>query len=127
MKCSPYFSAGFGLMGLGVGLSFLRQAAVLGGSAIQRRMLVSLEIPNRDRAYAWVLQWIATQQAAAAKNPQKGILAKLAPRSHQLSVETKVQTHKNGSANAGFELVAGPGIHWIRYQGAWMQVCMTLI
>ncbi|KAH8116858.1 BCS1 N terminal-domain-containing protein [Phellopilus nigrolimitatus] len=87
--------------GVGVALTILRQSLVLGSTTLQRRMLVSVEIPNRDRAYAWVLQWMAEQQTAAPR--------------------TRVQTHKNGSANVGFELVAGPGIHWFRYRGAWMQ------
>lgn len=44
-------------------------------------------------------------------------------RSHQLSVETTVEQRKNGSSSALFRLVAGPGIHYVRYKGAWMQVC----
>lgn len=109
-------------MGVGVALTVLRQSLVLGSTVLQRRMLVSLEIPNRDRAYAWVLQWMATQQAQAkTSSSARSLLSRLAPRSHRLSVETRVQTHRNGSASIGFALVAGPGTHWLRYRGAWMQ------
>ncbi|EJD02459.1 uncharacterized protein FOMMEDRAFT_86815 [Fomitiporia mediterranea MF3/22] len=121
-------------MGVGVGLTVLRRSLVLGTSILQRRMLVSLEIPNRDRAYAWVLQWMAAQQDQAAVahsssskkfglrslSPAR-LVDRLAPKSHQLSVETRVQTHRNGSASIGFALVAGPGTHWLRYRGAWIQ------
>ena len=90
-------------------------------------MLVSLEIPNRDRSYEWVLKWMSASNAQAQlAKKSKLSLASLVPRSHQLSVETRVQTHKNGSASVGFELVAGPGTHWFKYRGAWMQVSGTL-
>ena len=112
---SPYFNAGFGLMVMGVGLTFLRQAAVLGSTALRRRMLVTLEISNRDRAYEWILAWMTHKGAHNSKPPQM--------RSHQLSVETSFQQHKNGSPSALFNLVAGPGVHWLKYRGAWMQVC----
>lgn len=90
-------------------------------------MLVSLEIPNRDRAYEWVLKWMASNAANGVAQKQPRSLARLIePRVHQLAVETRVQTHKNGSASVGFELVAGPGVHWFRYRGAWMQVSRVL-
>jgi len=47
-------------------------------------------------------------------------------RSHQLSVETLIEQRKNGSSSALFKLVAGPGTHWFRYRGAWMQVHVVL-
>jgi chaperone BCS1 len=43
-------------------------------------------------------------------------------RSHQLSVETAVEQRSNGSSSVLFKLVAGPGMHWFKYDGAWMQV-----
>ena len=108
--------------GLGVALTVLRQSLALGTTALRRRMLVSLEIANRDRAYEWVLAWMAHQSAQAAVGAGvRGLLARGA-RSHQLSVETRVQQHANGSASVGFALVAGPGVHWFKYRGAWMQV-----
>lgn len=51
---------------MGVALTALRQSVVLGTTVLRRRMLVSLEIPNRDRAYAWVLAWMASHQGQAA-------------------------------------------------------------
>ncbi|TFK76326.1 hypothetical protein BDN72DRAFT_229648 [Pluteus cervinus] len=104
-------------MGLGVGLTVLRQGVVLGSTAMRRRLLVSLEINNKDRAYEWFLAWMAHQTAHVPKsNSLFGL------RSHQLSVETQVEQRKNGSSSALFKLVAGPGIHWFKYRGAWMQV-----
>lgn len=102
------------MQGLGVALTALRQCMVFGTTVLRRRMLVSLEIPNRDRAYEWVLAWMAQQQSSVRTSGWT--------RSHQLSVETRFQQHKNGSSSVLFDLVAGPGIHWMKYRGAWMQV-----
>ncbi|KAH7929717.1 hypothetical protein BV22DRAFT_1080272 [Leucogyrophana mollusca] len=105
-------------MSVGVGLTVLRQGLVLGSTALRRRMLVSLEVNNKDRAYEWFLTWMANQaNAAARKRPGSSWL-----RSHELSVETVVEQRSNGSSSALFKLVAGPGIHWFKYRGAWMQM-----
>ncbi|CAE6512112.1 unnamed protein product [Rhizoctonia solani] len=114
---NPYFSAGFGLMGVGVGLTVLRRGATILSTLAQRRLLVSLEIPIRDHSHAWFLEWMAHQ----AKNrtlQASGIRI----HSHQLAVETTKTTHSNGASDVVFSLVPAPGTHWFRYQGAWIQV-----
>lgn len=104
--------------GVGVGLTALRKGASIATIAFQRRMLVSLEINNKDRAYEWFLAWMARE---AANSPAT---LRSAPwlRSHQLSVETMIEQRKNGSSSILFKLVAGPGTHWFRYKRAWIQV-----
>ncbi|KAJ8519468.1 hypothetical protein ONZ45_g3590 [Pleurotus djamor] len=116
---NPYFQAGFGLMGVGVALSTLRQGLMVGSVFLRRRLLVSVEINNKDRAYEWFLAWMSHRASTAA--PQ-GRTSRLLSRSHQLSVETTIENRKNGSSSAMFSLVAGPGTHWFSYNGAWMQV-----
>ncbi|KAI0277236.1 BCS1 N terminal-domain-containing protein [Russula aff. rugulosa BPL654] len=111
---NPYFQAGFGLMGVGVGITALRRGAVLASVALRRRLLVTLEINNKDRAYDWFLAWLAHHQRTTRRPAWA--------HSHQLSVETAYAQHKNGSADVLFRLVAGPGVHWLKYRGAWMQV-----
>ncbi|PCH42539.1 AAA ATPase [Wolfiporia cocos MD-104 SS10] len=121
---NPYFQAGFGLMGVGVGLSALRQAVLLSSVALRRRMLVSLEINNKDPAYDWFLTWMAHRSGEIAGAPRTRSL--LSPeswtRSHQISVQTMHEQRKNGSSSVLFKLVAGPGTHYIRYHQAWIQV-----
>ncbi|KIY43589.1 hypothetical protein FISHEDRAFT_68018 [Fistulina hepatica ATCC 64428] len=110
---SPYFSAGFGLMGVGAAATILRQATIVGTTALRRRMLVTLELTNTDPAFQWFLAWMAKRSSESS-----GRWA----RSNQLSVETTIERRKNGSTSALFKLVAGLGTHWFRYEGAWMQV-----
>lgn len=100
---------------MGVGLAVLRRSTNFLAQVLRRRMLVSLEIPNRDKAFEWFLAWQA--QSARQSSTSRFI------RSHELSLETSYQQHPNGSSEAVFNLVAGPGTHWFRYRGAWIQVC----
>jgi chaperone BCS1 len=102
----------------------MRQGVVVGTTALRRRMLVTLEINNKDRAYEWFLAWMAKQTREQAIKSSR-----FAPwtRSHQLSVETTVEQRKNGSSSALFKLVAGPGTHYVQYKGAWMQVFNSLL
>ena len=100
--------------GVGVGITVLRRATVLASVALRRRMLVTLEINNKDRSYAWFLAWLAHHQRTARRPAWA--------HSHQLSVETAYEQRSNGSADVCFSLVAGPGVHWLKYRGAWMQV-----
>lgn len=93
---------------------------MLGTTALRRRMLVTLEINNKDRSYEWFLAWMAQNQAQAAAATARG--KSLWSRSHQLSVETAFEQRTNGSSDVMFKLVAGPGTHYFKYRGAWMQV-----
>ncbi|KAJ3190037.1 hypothetical protein HDU85_000328 [Gaertneriomyces sp. JEL0708] len=108
LGANPYFSAGFGLIGVTASLAVLRQGAIRGVTLAKRRLLVTLEIPSKDHAYPWFLQWMANRGARG--------------NAHQLAVETSFVRRDNGSVASHFELVPGPGRHFFRYQGAWFQI-----
>ncbi|KAF7304979.1 hypothetical protein MKEN_01212600 [Mycena kentingensis (nom. inval.)] len=110
---NPYFQAGFGLLGLGAAAGVARTGSIWAANALRRRMLVSLEIDNRDVSYQWFLTWLTHRTKPDASRWL---------RSHELSVETMVERRNNGSSSVFFQLVAGPGKHWFKYKGAWMQV-----
>lgn len=104
---NPYFTAGFGLMGLGAGLAIARQGILRGGRFLYKQMLVDLEIASKDKSYSWFLEWMA-------QYPRR--------RSRHLSIQTIFKQHDNGSISTRFDLVPGPGNHLIRYKGAFMIV-----
>lgn len=117
-----YESNGNPLQGVGVGLGALRQAVLFSSIALRRRMLVSLEISNKDPAYEWFLAWMAQRSAAASQATVKPWSMSSWVRSHQLSVQTAQEQRKNGSSSVNFKLVAAPGTHWLKYRRAWIQV-----
>ncbi|KAJ3835623.1 mitochondrial chaperone BCS1 [Lentinula raphanica] len=117
---NPYFQAGFGLMGVTVILGGLRKFATFADVFLRRRLLVQVEINNKDRAYPWLLSWMAHQNQIQQSARRRS--ASLLSKSHRLSLETTVEQHQNGSSSVSFNLVAGTGMHWLKYRGAWMQV-----
>ena len=107
LESNPYFTAGFGLMGLGAALALTRQGLLRGGNFLYRQMLVDLEIPSKDKSYNWFLEWMSNY-------PKRS--------SRYLSVQTTYKQHNNGSVTTKFDLVPGPGRHFIRYKGAIMAI-----
>jgi chaperone BCS1 len=65
-ESNPYFNAGFGLMLFGAVLALSRRGMNTAASQVQRRLLVTLEIPSKDRAHPWFLQWMGAQAKAQA-------------------------------------------------------------
>ncbi|KAI7381579.1 hypothetical protein KC336_g18810, partial [Hortaea werneckii] len=58
---NPFFTAGFGLAGLGAALRYGTQGLRVGASMLRQRMLVDLEITRHDESYNWVLNWMTAQ------------------------------------------------------------------
>jgi chaperone BCS1 len=117
------------IQALGVVLTGMRRGVKLASLAARRRMLLTLEIPSKDRAYPWFLEWMASQAEQARRVPlaDRGWRGALAGKvnqlpSHELAVETTYKQHENGASEALFNLVPGPGTHYFRYRGYWFQV-----
>jgi chaperone BCS1 len=66
LASNPYFSAGFGLMVFGTALALGRRGITQLATQTQRRLLISLEIPSKDKAHPWFLQWMGAQAKAQA-------------------------------------------------------------
>ncbi|KAJ2850230.1 Complex III assembly protein translocase and chaperone [Coemansia brasiliensis] len=126
---NPYFSAGFGLLGVGAGLAVLRQGARRGADLLQRQLLVSMEVPSNDKSYQWVLGWLSRRGAATIQAAESGqgmswmhrrISRAVLPR--HLAVQTSYKQHDNGSVSTNFTMVPGQGKHIFYYQGTFIQV-----
>jgi mitochondrial chaperone BCS1 len=94
------FQGGFGLAMLAVGAQTMRFGSNFAMNLARKHLLISLEITSKDRAYPWVLQWITTQGT----------------RTQHLSVETVLRSTTNHSSSTIFNLVPGPGYHFIFYR-----------
>ncbi|TKY89122.1 hypothetical protein EX895_001653 [Sporisorium graminicola] len=72
---NPIFSGGLGLMVFGGAVAMARRGVKVAASTAQRRLLISLEIPSKDRAHPWFLHWMAAQ-ARAQSMRERGLLGK---------------------------------------------------
>lgn len=106
---NPYFSAGFGLLGVGTGLAILRQGVIRSAGMLKRRLLTTLEITSRDPAYPWILQWITRQKLTSGGH-------------FSLATCRKPRKDVNLNEFQRFQLVPAPGVHYLRWSGRWIQV-----
>jgi mitochondrial chaperone BCS1 len=97
---NPYFSAGFGLIGVGAGLAALRRGATHLTSFIRRKFICSLEITSRDPLFNQVLSILSKRDNA------DGFLCN-SP--HFMAGWNTKQ--------ASFSLQPGQGSHFVRYNG----------
>ena len=58
---NPFFSGGLTLMLLGSAVALLRKVPGQIWNFLERRVLISVEIPDRDPAFRWVQSWLAEQ------------------------------------------------------------------
>eukprot|EP00953_Heterococcus_sp_UTEX-ZZ885_P039447 20218-Heterococcus_DN1.PRE.1 len=106
MDNNPFFTGGVGLAFLGAAAGIARR---LGGAATmmaRRHLLMTLEVTNKDVSFPWVLHWLTTQGR----------------RSQHLSVNTAIFKDANGAATWRFDMMPGPGRHFIPYKNKWFWV-----
>ncbi|KAI8842086.1 P-loop containing nucleoside triphosphate hydrolase protein [Chytridium lagenaria] len=95
---NPYFSAGFGLIGVGAGLAMLQKGSV--------------HAYTKDPAYPWFLKW-------ASQNSPIQTSTSGAPPSFISKFMVSNQLN-NGSAVTSFSFVPAPGRHFLRYRNSWL-------
>ncbi|OAX84118.1 hypothetical protein ACJ72_01507 [Emergomyces africanus] len=131
LASNPFFTAGFGLAGLGAGLTLAQRGIRHGAALLRKRMLVEVEINIKDDSYAWFLHWMTLYQRSqlqqrASTVPKSGfvdsLLRRLTPGMRQLSIQTQKVEHANGAIHTQFALIPGPGKHVLRYKNAFIFV-----
>eukprot|EP01116_Phalansterium_solitarium_P003003 TRINITY_DN1341_c0_g1_i1.p1 TRINITY_DN1341_c0_g1~~TRINITY_DN1341_c0_g1_i1.p1 ORF type:complete len:482 (+),score=174.39 TRINITY_DN1341_c0_g1_i1:1636-3081(+) len=103
---NPLFSAGFGLIGVGAALAGARQAGRHAAYWARRSMVVSLEIPSRDKSYGWFMDWMGTVGM---------------PRSRHTSLETSFHQFENGEVATRVNFVPSPGVQYFQYGHHWIR------
>jgi len=107
LDSNPYFSAGFGLVGVGTGLAVLRKGAQFGFVLFRRTCMITLEVPNKDKSYEWMLQWMTQKRAKHTQH---------------LSVMTTFHQNDAGKVNTHFDFSPSPGIHFFKFNSNWIRV-----
>ena len=59
---NPFFSGGLTLMIIGSAVAFLRRLPGRIWTFLERRISISVEIPDRDPAFRWVETWLAAHR-----------------------------------------------------------------
>lgn len=107
LAANPYFSAGFGLFGLGTLATLGRAGALLTAAAFRRHWVTTLQVPCNDKAYTWVLDWISREAGRTSLH---------------LSVRTEWEEEDGGRVQAKYLLEPSPGCHVFRWSGAWVRL-----
>ena len=68
LASNPYFSAGFGLFGVGSVAAVGRAAAKLSAAAFRRSYITTLQVPCNDKAYHWLLDWVSREAAGTSQH-----------------------------------------------------------
>eukprot|EP01066_Platyproteum_vivax_P016157 Platyproteum_vivax@DN7036_c0_g1_i4.p1 len=107
---NPYFSAGFGLVGVGAIVAALRSTAHGVAVAGRRFLFTSLEVPSKDYSYQWVMQWLVENQRTTT---------------YHLGVETSYSKDSSGRATTSFAFIPSPGTHYTNYKGYYIKIDRT--
>lgn len=124
---NPFFTAGFGLAGLGAAVRYGTLGLRRGGELLKRRLLVDLEVTRHDESYDWILNWMTVRfQDQMDPGKRRGAINKLihrfTPGLHHLQIQTARSKTASGSEQTAFALVPGHGRHIIRYGNAFIAV-----
>ena len=109
LSSNPYFGAGAGLFGIGLGVAVFKRGMQVGMVLFRRHCMMTLEVPSKDTSYNWLLHWIT----ANAKHTQ------------HLSVETTFSQTETGKINTYFGFIPSPGQHFFWYRRNWIRVERT--
>jgi predicted ATPase len=114
---NPLFSGGLTLMAVGSAVAMLRNLPARLAAFIERRLSISLDIPDRDPAFRWIQAWLATHPYA--KRARDLSLTTTWERSQpdaSPDAEFDFDESSGPAGEAKFELSPAPGIHFMIYR-----------
>jgi chaperone BCS1 len=107
LSSNPYFSAGFGLIGVGAGAAILRNSLRYSLDHARRRLFISVEIPSKDKSYSWLMEWLSNREGY---------------RTQHTSIETSFVQYENGEISSRVQFLPSPGTHFFKYKSTWIKV-----
>src|SRR6516162_6329851 len=116
---NPFFSGGLTLMLLGSAVALLRKVPGQIWKLLERRLLISVEIPDRDPAFRWVQSWLAEQTYARRSRGLSLTTIWVNPEPAAASAD-EWWGEDDGStpgSRAEFVLSPAPGVHLMTYRG----------
>lgn len=113
---NPYFSAGAGLFGMGMGVAVLKRCSQISSILMRRNLTLTMEIASHDTSYPWVLHWLS------AKARKTGVGKFQRGAGQHLSVQTSVARTEAGRIRAAFDFIPSTGVHYIFHQGRILRV-----
>jgi len=117
LEKNPLFSGGLTLMAIGSAGAILRKVPAQIAAFIERRLSLSLEIPDRDPAFRWIQSWMATQSyAKRARDLSLATIWTSSEPENPGRAEFDCDESSGPRSEAKFELSPAPGIHFMMYQ-----------
>ncbi|KAJ3209116.1 hypothetical protein HK099_008572 [Clydaea vesicula] len=128
IESNPLFNAGIGLGVLGFGAAIFRKGMSQTYKILQKKYIISMEIPSKDPSFPWVLDFLSKNELKnkMLKKNKSNFLFKLKPLPpNKLSVNTDFIKRENGSTSHSFNLNPGIGSYFSQYNGKYFFVERT--
>ena len=115
---NPFFAGGLSLMVIGSAAALLRRLPGRILSFLERRVSISVEIPDRDPAFRWIQTWLGSQRYAKRARDLT-LTTTWVSSEPDPTIDCDPQyNHPSGPASeAKFLLSPAPGIHFMSYRG----------
>jgi mitochondrial chaperone BCS1 len=115
---NPFFSGGLTLMVIGSAAAMLRRLPAKLWAFLERRLSITLEIPDRDPAFLWVQSWLAEHRySQRARN--LSLMTTWVSRDPDPEIDSDPDCNRTcgPASEARFLLSPAPGVHLLAYRG----------